>query len=97
MSQKAEKELTQSRHYRNEPKGRRVHSLQTNIQAECWEMVTQYLFSCMLLTLQIYSRRVYHSTDLVPMLNSIKTETAIARREAGGGACACIYCERDED
>ena len=36
MSQKAEKELTQSRHYlpiRNEPKGRRIHSLQTNIQA----------------------------------------------------------------
>ena len=45
----------------------------------------------MLLTLQIYSRPVYHiftSTDLVPRL---KTETAIVRREAGGGASACIY------
>ena len=55
MSQKAAGELTQSRHYRairNEPK---KHSSWT---AECWEVVTQYLFSRMLLTLHIYSRYV---------------------------------------
>ena len=56
MSQKAAEEQTQSKYYLaigNEPK---KHSSWT---AECWEVVTQYLFSCMLLTLHIYSRYVF--------------------------------------
>ena len=59
MFQKAAEELIQSRNYlaiRNEPK---KHSSWT---VECREVVTQYLFSCMLLTLHIYSRHVVSRT-----------------------------------
>ena len=49
---KSQQELTQSRHYlpiRNEPKGHRIHidsKKHSNWMAERWEVVTQYLFSC---------------------------------------------------
>ena len=61
VSEKAAEELTQSKDYlpiRNEPQ---KHSSWT---AECWEVVTQYLFSCRLLTLHIYSRYVVASQIL---------------------------------